>query len=251
MAGNATGGWPRASSAVALRAVRSAAWMSSARSSSMRYLAIRMASGRANRRMANTAVASMTVTIFRRTLTSGLPEDEARYLGTLSLGLSNDVLCLLLACGWPSWHRFGHSVGVVLSTWPSEPSSSRSRRRRGGSWRTLLSLLVAVVLVVWPVTSYLRALTYPGQASFAVRTVEWIRDNGGGDVIDFVESLWFASPPTAATPDATSVPADLAASAASVDPSVMPAPIPVAAGLVPLAAEGQWVAGRWARAAGP
>jgi hypothetical protein len=36
--------------------------------------------------MANTAVASMTVTIFRRTRTSGLPEDEARYLGTLSSG---------------------------------------------------------------------------------------------------------------------------------------------------------------------
>jgi hypothetical protein len=100
------------------------------------------------------------------------------------------------------------------------------------------------VVVVWPVTSYLRALTYPGQASFAVRTVEWIRDNGGGAVVDFVESLWFASPPTAATPEATSVPADLPAWTPPVDPSVMPPPIPIAAGLVPLTAEGQWVAGR-------
>jgi len=34
--------------------------------------------------------------------------------------------------------------------------------------------------LAWPVTSYARALTYPAQASFVVRTVEWVRDNGGG-----------------------------------------------------------------------
>lgn len=32
----------------------------------------------------------------------------------------------------------------------------------------------------------MRALTYPGQASFLVRTVEWVRDNGGG-VVDLLE----------------------------------------------------------------
>jgi hypothetical protein len=43
-----------------------------------------------------------------------------------------------------------------------------------------------VAALAWPVTSYVRALTYPGQASFLVRTVEWVRDNGGG-VVDLLE----------------------------------------------------------------
>ena len=41
-----------------------------------------------------------------------------------------------------------------------------------------------VALSIWPLASYTQALTYPGNASFAVRTVEWVRDNGGGGLVD-------------------------------------------------------------------
>lgn len=40
--------------------------------------------------------------------------------------------------------------------------------------------------------SFGRALTYPGQASVAVRTVDWVRDHGGGPVVDRVENWWYS-----------------------------------------------------------
>jgi hypothetical protein len=41
-------------------------------------------------------------------------------------------------------------------------------------------------------TSYGRALAYPGEASIAVRTVDWVRDHGGGPVVDTVENWWYS-----------------------------------------------------------
>jgi hypothetical protein len=55
----------------------------------------------------------------------------------------------------------------------------------------VLSFITAAALVTLVATvgiSYGRALTYPGEASIAVRTVDWIRDHGGGPVVDAVEN---------------------------------------------------------------
>ncbi|MDT7683622.1 MAG: hypothetical protein QOG57_3932, partial [Pseudonocardiales bacterium] len=46
------------------------------------------------------------------------------------------------------------------------------------STRRLIAVCTVLVLI-GPTVSYLRALTYPGNAGVGVRTVEWIRDSGG------------------------------------------------------------------------
>ncbi|GAY13062.1 phosphodiester glycosidase family protein [Pseudonocardia sp. N23] len=43
-----------------------------------------------------------------------------------------------------------------------------------------------------PVTvSYIRALTYPGNASVLVRTVEWVRDHGGAPLVNAAENVYY------------------------------------------------------------
>lgn len=124
------------------------------------------------------------------------------------------------------------------------PPLPRSRRRRRTRRRWLLGVCVGVLLGVLaaPATSYVRALTYPGQASFLVRTVEWVRDNGGGPLVDLLESWWYAQPPSAAAPDASTLPAveSSAKPATAAGADAAPAPIPVLTPLSPLPGEGKW-----------
>ncbi|HTK65826.1 MAG TPA: hypothetical protein VL595_25815 [Pseudonocardia sp.] len=66
------------------------------------------------------------------------------------------------------------------------------------SWRFTRVLAPAVIWVcaVVAVTvvgaSYGRALTFPGRASVAVRTVDWVRDHGGGPLVDRAENWWYS-----------------------------------------------------------
>lgn len=103
-----------------------------------------------------------------------------------------------------------------------------------------MSVATLLGVLAWPIASYAQALTYPGQASFLVRTVEWARDHGGGPVVDLAESWWYARPPTATAPATSSLPVQRPPASG---PSA-PAPIPVAATLTPLQGEGRWVTGR-------
>lgn len=101
----------------------------------------------------------------------------------------------------------------------------------------MIALLVALAMV-WPTVSYVRALTYPGDASFVVRSVEWVRDHGGGGLVDTVENWWFAQGPTG-PPDPASVPAP----AAATNPVAgLPQPLAPLAGASPLPGEGAWTA---------
>lgn len=50
--------------------------------------------------------------------------------------------------------------------------------------------LVVSLMVVG--ISYGRALAYPGAASLAVRTVDWVRDHGGAPVVDVAENWWYS-----------------------------------------------------------
>ena len=126
-----------------------------------------------------------------------------------------------------------------------------ARHRTGDRRRIKPAILIAVCMVVAlvvPTVSYLGALTYPGQASLGVRTVEWIRDHGGSPIVDAIENWWYTrSAPTGAAPDPsllpTAVPAtpDSASAARAVG---LPANLPALAGIPALPGEGVWTAGR-------
>jgi hypothetical protein len=92
--------------------------------------------------------------------------------------------------------------------------------------------------------SYLRALLYPGQASVDVRSVEWLRDNGGGPVVDAVENWWYTrhAPPGSA-PDPAALPtAPPPGSPGSPAAAGLPAPLPTLAGVPAVPGEGRWAA---------
>jgi hypothetical protein len=154
--------------------------------------------------------------------------------------LRSDGLCLLLAHGLAKGHPGAPSVGFMATALQVEPPEPPLRCRMRRWWVLGLSVVTLLGVLAWPATSYIRALTYPGQASFLVRTVEWVCDNGGGGVVDLLESWWYAQPPSGAAPSTSSLPSPaVAASGARA-----PAPIPVARGLTALRGEGRWVAGR-------
>jgi hypothetical protein len=98
----------------------------------------------------------------------------------------------------------------------------------------------AVVLLVYPGVTYAQALTYPGDASFSVRTVDWLRQMGAGQVVNAVENWWYTRrQPSAAQPAADSLPKVVAGQGQAAGPR--PADIPVASPSLP--GEGVWVPG--------
>src|SRR6185436_8078871 len=75
----------------------------------------------------------------------------------------------------------------------------RPHRRR----RPVLGMAIAlpVALLGVPATSYVSALTAPGSADWQTTSVEWVRDHGGGPLVDAVENWWYArNRPTGAAP---------------------------------------------------
>jgi hypothetical protein len=94
--------------------------------------------------------------------------------------------------------------------------------RRAVGFTLLLALIGAI-------GSYSYALVYPGEASFSVRTVEWVRDHGGNPLVDALENWWF----TRRAPAAATGGGGVAHAGFEVEP-----------GLVgPRTAEGRWLAG--------
>lgn len=112
--------------------------------------------------------------------------------------------------------------------------------RRRHLTRTTAVLAVLVLLLVAPALSFAKAMTYPGNAPASVRAVEWVRDHGGGPIVDRVETWLYSrqapsavgAPANVVTPPADQrVGPDHSASAASTDvPTVAP----------PLPGEGRW-----------
>lgn len=115
----------------------------------------------------------------------------------------------------------------------------RNRRRR---LRQSLVAVMALLLLVTGV-SYVRALMYPGSASWSDRSVEWVRDHGGGGMVDAVET-WYYSRQAPAT---SGHPQDVLSSAGSVsrhqavpvDPTGTPR-VQLLTGLAPVSGEGVW-----------
>ena len=123
---------------------------------------------------------------------------------------------------------------------PDRPASGRRTRRR----RRRLVVLVLVVLLFVPGISFERALTAPGGGSWQERTVEWVRDNGGAPVINWLENWYYSRHvPSTAAPDPASLPG---AGATAVEPMgdagpPAVAPLPVARSAP---GEGSWAPGR-------
>jgi hypothetical protein len=69
-------------------------------------------------------------------------------------------------------------------------------------------LLALVLALIYPVATYVRALTYPGAASVAVRTTDWLRDDmAAGGLVTAVENWWYTrKPPPKGPPAAESLP---------------------------------------------
>ncbi|WP_417235194.1 hypothetical protein [Arthrobacter sp.] len=137
----------------------------------------------------------------------------------------------------------------IASRLQSEPLPPPRRRRRHRL--RLIALLLALLMVV-PGISYAQALTYPGNASWADRSVGWVRDNGGAGIVNAVENWYYTlHAPSTGAPEASSLPSWAApgrspgqARGTDTHPAGMPTAIPPLAGATPLPSEGQWITAR-------
>jgi Phosphodiester glycosidase len=58
----------------------------------------------------------------------------------------------------------------------------------GSITRRRAVLLVVLALLAVPAVSFAQAMFYPGNAPASVRAVEWVRDHGGGGIVDAIEN---------------------------------------------------------------
>jgi hypothetical protein len=72
-----------------------------------------------------------------------------------------------------------------------------------------LAAVVIVVLMIPASISYLSALTAPGTAGLALRSIEWIRGHGGAPFMTIAEDIWYSinAPPVGGKPKGPLVPA--------------------------------------------
>lgn len=110
--------------------------------------------------------------------------------------------------------------------------------------RRSVALVVAAAFLVAAV-SYVRALTYPGNASWSDRSVEWVRDHGGSPVVDAVENWYYSrqAPQATGAPDAylASGGVHVARSGGHSPRAPVTAPrVRLLAGLAPRPGEGIW-----------
>ena len=127
-----------------------------------------------------------------------------------------------------------------------ELDTSRVRRRR--TRRTAVVALTVAALIMTGVAgaSYGRALANPGEASWSVRTVDWLRDHGFGGLINTVENWYYTRHPPANTPPPPSALPAQAHRSRSRAAHFVPGPYPlhVVTGRAALPGEGRWLPGR-------
>jgi len=106
--------------------------------------------------------------------------------------------------------------------------------------------VLAVVLIVTIIVGYswVRAITSPGQESFAARNAEWMRDHHLGSVVDRVEQYQYShdQPPDGGTPDQALIgptPAPSAPTTGPIPQGATPQPMRSPAA-TPFPNEGQW-----------
>ena len=128
---------------------------------------------------------------------------------------------------------------------PRSPSDPRPPQRR---LAVALAVAIPLAMLSVPAGSYVTALTAPGSADWQTTSVEWVRDHGGGALVDTVENWWYAhNRPTGAAPAAGTLPTDVgparppAAGRAVRPATAQPPALPLLAGQPVLAHEAEWV----------
>jgi hypothetical protein len=114
---------------------------------------------------------------------------------------------------------------------PSSPRPPRPRTVR----RRAVAVGLALVLLV-PGVSYAQALTYPGSATWQMRSVEWVRDHGGSGLVDRIENWYYtANRPSGSAADGAALPVVVPGGASSAR---------LLAGQPPVLGKNTWVPGR-------
>ena len=132
-------------------------------------------------------------------------------------------------------------MGIIDQHGPPGTGHRRPGRLRA-AWR-VTAVLVALMIGTAGL-SYAQALAYPGDASWQVRTVEWVRDNGGAGLVNAVENWWFAhNVPTGSAPAAGSLPEPAGAATPVAAAAAQPPPLPLLPGTAALPGEGRWAPG--------
>jgi hypothetical protein len=65
---------------------------------------------------------------------------------------------------------------------------ARAGRPRGVRRRAVAVATGLILALLVPAVSYARALTYPGSATWQMRSVEWLREHGGSPLVDRIEN---------------------------------------------------------------
>ena len=126
---------------------------------------------------------------------------------------------------------------------PAATSGSPRRPRHRVGWRAVVVVLALILSV--PGVSYAQALTYPGSATWQMRSVEWLRDHGGSPLVDRVENWYYtANRPTGSAPDRAALPVTTAQGVSAGHSPAWLAPPPPSAGHPTMPGEGIWVPGR-------
>jgi hypothetical protein len=131
-----------------------------------------------------------------------------------------------------------------LSFPAADPGRGGRHRRPPRGRQAAVMIVISLVVAMVPVGASIgQALGAPGQAGTSVRLVEWLRDHGGGGVVDLVENWWYArNRPGAGAPDPATIPTATAAGTAPAVPGEGPPALPAPDGSsAPLASEGRWV----------
>lgn len=90
-----------------------------------------------------------------------------------------------------------HAPAATTVTYPTEETAEPAEidERPPSPWDrvlTIVTFMAVATLVTTLGVSFGRALNYPGEASVAVRSVDWVRDHGGGPVVDAAENWWYS-----------------------------------------------------------
>lgn len=103
-------------------------------------------------------------------------------------------------------------------------------------------LAVVLAVVAWPALSYGRALNAVGAAPWSVRTVDWMRDHGGGPLVDTAENFYYTlRAPSDQPPGLKTLPISRPVPAERSDVrDALVITLPLLAGQPALPAESQW-----------
>jgi|SRR5450631_1067173 len=137
-----------------------------------------------------------------------------------------------------------------LETRPAGDRAAKPSPRPRTGRRRALALVLALLLLV-PGYSYVQALTYPGSATWQMRSVEWVRDHGGSPLVDRIENWYYtANRPSGSGSEAAAQPVVVAGNIpAGRGPLTSPARL--LAGRPPVLGKNTWVPGRTDRSGAP